>query len=453
MDNAINISDFFKSQYTNYASYDNSRKIACVIDGNKISARKIIHTILQKNITKSTKVDAVQNLAASYCHYIHGAQSLYGVIVGLAQNFVGSNNIPLLQRDGTFGDRQFPEAAAGRYIYTMKEDYLDKIFIKEDEPVLEKLHFEGHKIEPKFFVPTIPMIFVNETLAITTGFFQRIYGRDPIEVINYLKKRLNGKKVKFDLMPYYKGFSGRIEKTDVNSYSFIGKVKKINTTTIEITELPPKYNLKQYIKILDKLEDNDTIRSYTDHSDADKDTYKFTIRVKRSFNDKYKTENHLLKVFRLIKNETEILTGNNENMQIVEYKNIQQIMDNYYDVKMKYMQKRKDDMIAKLTKNIKLMNSKLEFIKGVITNKILISNKSIIQIEKNLDENQKIIKIEDSYDYLINLSIRALTKEKYDTLKKIIKESKIEFKEMSKRTITEMWLKELDDLKLIVKKL
>ena len=52
--------------------------------------------------------------------YHHGEASLMGTIINLAQDFVGSNNINLLQPIGQFGTRLAggKDSASPRYIFT-----------------------------------------------------------------------------------------------------------------------------------------------------------------------------------------------------------------------------------------------------------------------------------------------------------------------------------------------
>jgi len=166
----IRLEDFFNTDYVDSASYDNLRKIASIADGLKNSSRKIIHTMIDKNIKDKTKVARLVSTIAEHTEYLHGEVGLAGVMVNLARKFVGTNNIPFIQRDGAFGTRHKPAAAAPRYIKTRKEDYLDKIYMKEDYPVLISQQFEGYNIEPRYFVPSIPMLLINGSEGLSTGF-------------------------------------------------------------------------------------------------------------------------------------------------------------------------------------------------------------------------------------------------------------------------------------------
>ena len=63
--------------------------------------------------------------------------SLNGAIIGMAQDFVGSNNINVLKPNGQFGSRlrSGKDAASPRYIWTEFNSLTSFIFRKEDEPI------------------------------------------------------------------------------------------------------------------------------------------------------------------------------------------------------------------------------------------------------------------------------------------------------------------------------
>ena len=205
----IKVEEFFNTDYVDSASYDNLRKIGSITDGLKNSSRKIIHTMIDKNIKEKTKVARLTSTVAEHTEYLHGEIGLSGVMVNLAQNFVGANNIPFIKRDGNFGTRHKPAAAAPRYIKTRKEDYLDKLYMKDDYPILISQQFEGINIEPRYFMPIIPMLLINGSEGISSGFAQKILPRDPKTIISELTKILKGTKKLENVKlgsPYWKGF-------------------------------------------------------------------------------------------------------------------------------------------------------------------------------------------------------------------------------------------------------
>jgi DNA topoisomerase-2 len=444
----VNISNFFREDYCQYGNYDLYRKIASYVDGLKMSSRKVIYTLLKNNIKAPKKVINIQSRIIEDTNYLHGDMSLYGVIVGLAQDHAGTNNISLLAKDGTFGDRLIPAAAAGRYISTAMKPVMEKIFRKEDLHILIPQEFEGEYIEPQFYVPTLPLLLINGSEGVSTGFSQKILPRDPKEIIRYIKAKLQGKNANIKLIPYYNGFNGTIIKNEANENSYIikGKFERINANNIRITELPVGYTLASYTKHLDKLEDAKIINTYTDKSNDGK--FLFEVRAPRELLKKSDTRIETL--FKLNKIETEILTCNDEDNTIIEFNNPKNILNSFITIKLKFMQKRKDYAINKLTNDLQIMLSRLAFVKAVINKKIILNNRSAALIEKDLDKNNEIIKVEDSYDYLLRMPLSSITKERYKQLQEQIKKAKIDLQILKKTTIEDMWLNDIEELNKVL---
>jgi DNA topoisomerase-2 len=404
-------------------------------------------------VVSPKKVSQLKSDAASMTQYLHGDTSLEGVLVGLAQDFVGTNNLPLLQREGTFGNRLIPAAAAGRYIFTCKEPYLDKIFKKEDDPILIEQVFEGDVIEPKYYVPIIPLLVINGSIGLTTGFNQKILPHSLEDVLTYIENKLAGKKKNIELIPSFKGFEGTVtknkKKDDNCSWLVCGKYSKISSIKIEINEVPPSYSLEEYLAELDKLEDAKKIKEYQDLSEDGK--FKIEVTLFRNQGLTVDTPN-LLTELKLVDSITENYTSLNENNKVIEYKSIYEIIDNYYNIRLKYYDLRKNYLIKELSKRIIETYSKYLFIKGVIDGDIIISNKSDEVIINQLEKIEKIIKVNDSYDYLLNMPMKSITKANYEKLKTNIKEMKDELTNLKNITNIEMWKNDLNDLKKALKK-
>jgi DNA topoisomerase-2 len=84
---------------------DNIRSIPSCADGLKPGQRKVLFGCFKKGVVKEIKVAQLAGYVSEKTAYHHGEQSLTATIVGLAQNFVGSNNINLLDPNGQFGTR------------------------------------------------------------------------------------------------------------------------------------------------------------------------------------------------------------------------------------------------------------------------------------------------------------------------------------------------------------
>ena len=94
--------------------------------------------MLKNNITKDSKVAQLSGSVSELSRYHHGEQSLNGTIVNMAQNFVGSNNINLLEPNGQFGTRLQggDDSASERYIFTQLNPLTRYIFPEADDSVL-----------------------------------------------------------------------------------------------------------------------------------------------------------------------------------------------------------------------------------------------------------------------------------------------------------------------------
>ena len=239
----MQLSNFFNSDFVDYASYDNLRKIGSCIDGLKNASRKVIFTVLEKNIKEPIKVSQLANKVAEYAEYLHG--SLDGVVVNLGQDFAGTNNVPLLQKKGNFGTRFAQEASAPRYIFTYGSKNLFTLFKKEDLKILKEQMFEGERIEPVFYVPTLPLILVNGSEGVSSGFAQKILPRNPKSIIKYLTNKIQGKRNKKDLLkPFFNDFKGTVEQGETSFQWLIkGKIERTNKNQMIISEIPVGYDL------------------------------------------------------------------------------------------------------------------------------------------------------------------------------------------------------------------
>jgi len=407
--------DFFDSEYITFASYDSIRKIASLIDGLKPTARKIVYTAIELKLTELKKVDSIKSKVADFTEYIHGQDSIEGVIINLAQNFIGTKNIPLLRRDGAFGTRLIPDAAASRYIRTAQELYLKNIFIDDDKQIIGNQLFEGSKIEPKFYVPIIPLLAINGSEGIAVGYAQKILPRKLDDVMDYIFNKSSD----IDLIPYYEGFKGTVVHVGENSIEIHGKIENINTTTYRITEVPIGYSYTSYKKVLDKMEESNLISSYEDLCNMNTDTFIFNIKVKRELHAKLNkmSKYKLLDYFKLIKRISENFTCIDENNQIVVYNSIKQIIDKYKKIRLEYYKKRKIYILSKMQEQIDEFTSKIAFIDGVRCNRIDIKGESKKNLIEILDKNDIMVLKNNSYDYLLNMPLWSINT---DTFKKTI---------------------------------
>jgi DNA topoisomerase-2 len=95
---------------------------------------------------------------------------------------------------------------------------------------------------------------------------------------------------------------------------------------------------------------------------------------------------------------------------------------------------------------IQLDVSRYVWCRGVIDDTIHIKNKKRDDIVRQLEKTDKIIQKDCSYNYLLNMPLSSITKEKMAELTEKIKGLKELIKSIQKQTIEEMWLADLDEI-------
>jgi DNA topoisomerase-2 len=450
----ITIKEFVNQELIHFSNYDNIRSIPSISDGFKPSQRKVLYGCLKKNITSEYKVAQLAAAVAEISAYHHGEQSLVSTIINMVQNFVGANNLNLLAPMGQFGTRLMggKDHSSARYIYTLLESYVSKIFIKEDNDILEYLDDDGYQIEPKYYLPIIPIILVNGCEGIGTGFSTFIPNHNIIDVITWLENKINGKKNNV-LIPYYKNFKGKIKKYDETTWISEGLLE-INKNEIIITELPIKMWTNDYKEFLEDLiyeNKSELFKSYSNLSsdieikfilkidDLDKVNKLLENKDEHEMNSLYK----YLHLYKTIKQSNMNLYTT--NFKIKTFKTSDEIMLEFYSWRLEFYDKRKELILNKLNDSIKYISNQIKFINLVIDDSKILKL-SEIELEKYLTKN-KIVKINDSFDYLTNMTFKQITTQNLEKLNKKLKEIKLEYKQIEGKTNKEMWLNDLNELK------
>jgi len=438
--------NFFNREFIDFSMYDNIRSIPSVFDGLKPSQRKILYATFKKKLNIDAKVSQFSGYVIEQTSYHHGNISLEDTIISMAQDFVGSNNINLLLPKGQFGTRinGGKDAASSRYIFTKLNPLTRNIFKEDDDDILNYLNDDGFPIEPKHYIPIIPMVLVNGSEGIGTGWSTKLPNYDPADIIKYLVLKIKDKPTE-NLHPKYKGFKGKIIfDSDNNRYITRGIIKKVNMSTLNISELPIGMWNDKYYEILDKLVDDKVIKDYTKNdTDVKVD---ITINIAREILKQIEDENRLDIVFKM---ETYVSMSNmhlfNKDGQIHRYENIDEIINEFVEVRLEYYQKRKDYILSQLERDRKILLNKMKFINEILKGSIELKNKKRDEIELKMVELE-ISKMDDSFNYLLNMSLLSLTTEKLAELKKIYADKKSEIEELTKTSIKQLWLKDLNEL-------
>jgi len=444
------VTDFLNCELKEYAiDILENRCIPSIIDSFKPSQRKVVYVaekIWKTGNEKPMKVFQLTGRTAMEAYYHHGNQSMDDLITNMGQKF--KNNMPILDGIGQYGTLRSPMAGASRYISTKLHQNFRLCF--KDFELIENQIEEGIVVEPKFYLPIIPIIIVNSSISIGMGFASSILGRNPKDVIDNCINHIEGKKVK-ELKPWLSEFSGEwVRDADNKKKWYIhGKYEISNTKPeIHITELPPDMTFEKYEAYLDSLVDGKILRDYDNNSSSNID---YLLKFKKEEFDKIISDKEKLeKLLKINDSVTENLTTIDENEKLKVFDCVEDMLVYFVDFRMGYYQKRKDYLIGKWTEELNEMIMRAKFIKAIISRKLVVNNVPKDEIVSWLDEN-KFDKMDGSYSYLLNMPIHSLTKEKYDELLNKTKVKKEQIDEYSRKDTKEMYLEDLYELKRKIK--
>jgi len=469
----MSCNEFIDKELIHYSNYDNDRSIPDIRDGLKPSTRKIAFSCFKRRLYNEIKVAQLAGYVSENASYHHGEKSLEGAIVGMAHDFVGSNNINLLKPVGQFGTRLLggKDAAQSRYIFTQLTDMTKIIFNPDDSPLYTYINDNGTMIEPEAYCGILPMILVNGGEGIGTGFSTFVPCYNPIDVTTYIKKKMEGGHTT-SLIPWYKGFNGKISKFGEGSYITKGVYTKISSNEIRITELPIGTWTYKYTEFLDSIcadrgkEKDDPkhfINSYIDNSSESKVdiTIKFTLSTFNKLLIKPDVEgvSHLEKVLKLTsKLSTRNMWLFNTRGKMTKYKNVEEIIDEWYDYRLDLYVKRRDYSLNKLKQELDLIKYKVLFINEFINGTIEIRNKTkdtITEMLKNKDYPEMSNNLDEknnSYDYLLKMDLYKLTKEEIDKLKHEKDMKELEVNHLENITSIKIWSNELEEFDKLYQK-
>ena len=465
--NKLNVSyeEFINRELIHFSKYDCDRSIPNLMDGLKISLRKILFSAFKMNLNNEIKVAQFSGYTSKESGYHHGEASLNGAIVGMAQNFVGSNNINLFLPNGQFGTRLQggKDSASERYIFTQLNKITRSIFPASDDNILTYLNDDGLIVEPVYYAPIIPMILVNGSKGIGTGFSTDIMCYNPIEIIDYIRNKLMYIEDEFEFIPYYEGFKGEISKISDGKFLIKGQYEKVAIDKIRVTELPVGYWTEDFKELIENLiepgqdKDGKKISSLVkDYDDMSKDTnVDFTITLakgKLEELEQSKGDYGCNGVEKLLKLYT---TNTTTNMHLFDskdtlqkYENVSQIIDDYYSVRLNLYQERKDYMIDALEKELVLLSNKARYIKENLDGTIDLRKKKKEQVIEMLEaKNYDKLEGDDEYKFLVKMPMDSVTEENVEKLLKYKGNKETELEQIKNTTINKMWISELSTLR------
>jgi len=463
---SVNFKGFFDDEMKHFSIYDCERSIPNMTDGLKTSLRKILFSAFKRKLTSEIKVAQFSGYVSEHSAYHHGEASLNGAIVNMAQNYVGSNNINLLEPNGQFGTRLQggDDSASERYIFTMLNSLTRYLFPEADDAILNYLNDDGTIVEPDYYVPIIPFALVNGISGIGTGFSCSIEPYNPKTIIQYLKLKLTGQSTEaINFVPYYEGFTGSVKRINENKYLIKGIYEKIGDDKIRITELPVGTWTMPYTSFLESLMDGTTvdkagkkippsIKDFT--SVCTEVSVDFTIvlpKDKLSELEKTVDANGVNGLEKLLKLSTTVSTNNmhmfDSNIKLHKYTNVEEIIDVFYGVRMDTYKKRKEYLVADMEKKLVKLSNRARYIQETLFGAIDLRRKTAEQVTALLT-GMKFALYDGDFKYLIKMPMDSVTQENVEIIMKEKTTTEMELAALKAKSLETMWLNELDLLEI-----
>jgi len=431
---SLSVTDFVHRDMANFSAEDIKRSIPHVADGLKPSQRKVIYACLKRNLTTDMKVAQLAGYVAEQTAYHHGEASLQGTIVNLAQNFVGANNLNLLEPSGQFGTRLAggKDAASSRYIFTRLAPYTKLVFDPSDNAVLKYVVDDGQQVEPEFYVPVIPVILMNGAEGIGTGFSCYVPPFDPEAIRNNILCVLNEVPM-VSMKPFFKGFRGKTTKVKDHTWALEGVVEK-EGSQLHVTELPPGKWIQDFKEHLDDLVEKGVLQKYENHSTETKPDF----RIWGFSGDDPVKELGLVKT---IHTSNMYLIG--PNGAVKKYASPEEILLDYITLRLDLYKKRKAHLVTELEAEIHWITSKLEFITGVIQGSIQVLNQPIDSVKSQLRKR----KFEEDYvPKLLDIKTYNYTQEEVTKLRELSAKKANDLATLKATPVVQMWKNNLSQL-------
>ena len=441
-DKTLAYAEFVNRDLIHFSHYNLERSIPSMMDGLKTSQRKILFGCLKRNLTSKVKVAQLAGYVSEHAGYHHGEMSLNETIIGMAQDFVGSNNLPWLVPKGQFGTRLQggKDSAASRYIFTYLQPFMKDLVPADDLPCLKYRDDDGLSVEPEWYAPVLPMLLVNGARGIGTGYSTFIPSYNPVALKNTLLRWLKGedKEIlkKVDLPPWYRGFRGTIMPC-TDGYEITGRYSySAKTKTISVQDLPIEYWTSDFKEYLDSLcEKKDFVKDYTDTS-TDMDV-NFEIVLK----DDMPIAEAAKKLGLVGKIKTTNMHAFNSRGNITKYTTVNEILEEYADARLALYGVRKESMLRELRAKLPWHTSVVKFLTLMCNDVIDLRKKPHAECVKIL-ETHELTDIPD----LLKLPISSMTLENIAKHEAELARLRARIAEIEATTPSQFWIADLENL-------
>ena len=463
----VNYSSFVNDELIHFSNADNVRSLPHVMDGLKPSQRKILFGCFKRNLKQEIRVAQLAGYISEHAAYHHGEASLNMTITGMAQIFVGANNINLLCPVGQFGSRLMggKDSASPRYIHTHMEPIVDAIFRKEDAPILKNLVDDGDVVEPETYYPVVPLLAINGSVGIGTGFSTDIPPHNPVQVVDLLRGRLDGgESLKGRVLdPWWIGFRGRVEKKESKQWLTHGLYEWNDAAkSVRVTELPVGTWTKDYKAFLDGMVQGQgadsldggkpVLKSFEDlYNDVD---VNFTLYFEAPYYTAAKKHpEEFEKRFHLTTSwKTSNMCCFDTKLNIVKYDTVGDILEEFYVARLGLYEVRRQHQIAALKDHLEELGAKWLFIRSIVDGSLKIMNQDdevVLAGLKALNlpprSDRDAPDTLGAYEYLLRMRVDRIKKKAVAEAEEEVVIVKDKLEALEKTSASELWKVDLDE--------
>lgn len=430
----VGFETFVNRDLIHFSNYDVERSIPSVVDGLKISQRKVLYACYKRKLVRDEiRVAQLAGYVSEHAAYHHGEMSLVGTIVNLAQTYVGSNNINLLMPNGQFGTRLHggKDAASARYIHTRLSPLASRIFMKADESILIPTLDDGQAVEPRTYMPIIPLVLLNGAIGIGTGFSTNIPSYNPLDVVACVRTLLDAEamdpsqvELVEELLPWYNGFLGTVEHSGCGKLISRGVCVRIAPTKVRITELPIGTWTQDFKEMLDAqvCTKGDLRRVDGAYTDTEVDftlTYASAEALDALFEEVITGStpklSRLEASLKLVSNKGLSLTNRylfGPSGAIRNYGSTREIIVDFFRVRLDAYEGRRDAELRQYRADAELARARVQFIGLVASGELRMDGRPKLEVERELIEVHGLAPVNSTHDHLLRMAMGSLTAER-----------------------------------------
>lgn len=386
----LTYTDFINKELIQYSVAANARAIPSVVDGLKPGQRKIMFSCFKRSLKAEIKVAQLSGYVAEHSAYHHGEMSLAMTIVGLAQDFVGANNVNLLEPIGQFGTRHQggKDSASARYIFTKLSPLARLLFPEADDPLVGNLEDDGVKVEPEFYAPILPLALINGANGIGMGWSTFVPCYNPADLAEFVRILLDGLEPEGQLAPWFYGFKGKVVLDEASgNCTLTGIYKIVDENTLEITELPIGTWTGDYKEFIEGMMEGDKdaqmVSEYREHHSQGNIRFIITFKDGKldEIRDNIEKKMKLISVMSL----RNIVLFNSKGL-ISRYQGPKEIIKEFFGVRYQIYERRREHIIKILQEELNVLDNKVRFINRILDGSLDINNKKKTELEQILLE-------------------------------------------------------------------